>query len=341
MPNKMPSPRALEQARTRLDDALVEHPDDPTLLLLRGRADTRVGHYADAAQFFERAAEHFHALGDSVGEASARLDEAISLSRAGFDQEARAAYHLAIAASTIHDDTIGVVAARLALSRHELAHREFDAARLELERCLEPLAAAQAHDDLGWVCERLVELTRQGATLDSALEHARTAVRAAAQARDREAFGARLGTLGLLHREAGHPAKARSYLTKALPYLRESGAGQGLLDSLVALADLADARGQDQRSLVHLEEALTVADRGTSLADRRRVRLHLAARIIDESPRRARRLVDEVLSLVGSGSEEAERATWVKIASLQSRLGEADQARASLERGRRSGSSSV
>ncbi len=330
MPSKPPSPKALEMARERLEEALAEHPDDPTLLLLRGRADARVGHYGDAAEFYERAARGFHAVGDVVSEAGARLDGAVALSRAGFDEEARNAYHLAIGAYVVQDDELGVAQARLALARHELAHRQLTSARTELEHVLDPLARHQAYVDLGWASERLVELTRDDVQV--ALEHARLAVEAAGKAHDREPFGSRLVTLGTLHREAGNPAKARGYLNKALPYLRESGPRSALLEALLTLGQLAAERDRQDQALTHLEEALKVADRGATVVDRRRVRLQLASQVVERTPPRARRLIDEVLSMMEEGP--GDRSAWLQIASVQSRLGEAQAARESLARAR-------
>ncbi|MEN0067980.1 MAG: hypothetical protein AAGA48_37970 [Myxococcota bacterium] len=334
MPNKPPSPKALEQARTRLDDALTTHPGDPTLLLLRGRADARVGRYAEAAEFFDRAAKGFRAIDDLVNEATARLDEASSRSRAGFDEEARTAYHLAIDVFTTISQPLGAAQGRLALARHELANRQFDTARIELERCLEPLALAEAYGDLGWACERLVDLTRRNEDVEVALNHARIAVEAAGKARERDVFGGRLAVLGALHRQANHPAKARSYLSKSLPYLRETGPRAMLLDALMELSELEAERERAERSRDYLEEALQVADRGATVVDRRRVRLKLATQLVEVIPTRARRLVDEVLSLMEDTDHRGDRAMWTQIASVQSRLGETQAARESLARGR-------
>jgi len=331
MTSRPPSPKALELARERLDDALSAHPDDPTLLLLRGRADARIGQYGEAADFFGRAADGFAALRDPVSEASARLDGATALTRAGFDDEARDAYLRSIEGFVHLGDELGAAHARLALARHELAHRQLRAARAVLEQTLEPLAAGEAYAELGWACERLVELTRDEGNLDYSLEHARLAVEAGARAQDREPFGSRLATLGALHREAGHPRKARGYLEKALPFLRRHGPRGVLLDALLTLAELASARQRPERAETYLEEALKVADRGATVTDRRRVRLQLALQIVDATPSRARRLVDEVIGLMDGAGE---RSTWVQIASVQGKLGEAQAARESLARAR-------
>ncbi|MEM6928423.1 MAG: tetratricopeptide repeat protein [Myxococcota bacterium] len=335
MPSKPPSPKALELARERLEEALSEHPDDPTLLLLRCRADARVGNYQAAASYFERASRGFLDLGDLPSEASARLDGGMALSRAGFDDEARAFYQRGIAAFELQEDALGAAHARIALARHELAHRQFGAAREELERALEPLAEAEAYTELGWACERLVELTRRDEHVEVVLEHARVAVEAAAKAHDREPFGGRLVTLGTLHREAGNAGKARGYLNKALPYLRESGPRSALLEALLTLAELATERERREQALNYLEEALKIADRGAPVVDRWRVRLQLATSVVDATPERARHLIGEVVTMMDEAP--GDRAAWLQLASVQSRLGEAQAARESLARARPAG----
>ncbi len=239
MASRSPPPssaRALEQARLRLEEALAANPDDVRLLVLKARADARTRRFSEAAGYFQRAAALQREEGDRAGEAASLLEAADALTRDGYGAEARVTYNRAIGCFELLGDEGSVARSRMALARHHLGRREHHEARPLLERCLRVLAAAGQHDELGWVRERLADIASAAKQPQQALEHARLAVEAAAKAKDRVAFGARLALVAALHRQAGNAAKARSYLEKALPHLRAAEDRLPLLDALVTLA---------------------------------------------------------------------------------------------------------
>src|SRR5438128_1833205 len=96
-PSPPPSTRALEEARARLDVALLKNPDDPSLLLLRGRADERLEQFEAAATFFQRAAKLLHDHGDRAAEAAASVEAAQAFGRGNALSKARLLFQRAIA----------------------------------------------------------------------------------------------------------------------------------------------------------------------------------------------------------------------------------------------------
>lgn len=324
------TPRALELARQRLDEALEGRPNDIQLLLLRARADERVGRYTEAVGFFERAAHLARRTRDRDREGRAQLDCGTAMSRAGFDAEALEAYRRAIVCFDLADDALQGIEARQALIRHELAYRRFDAARQQLVRML-PLVEAHGDDATQrWTHEQLVQIYRRQGQLPEALEHARTCVRMAAHAGDPALFGNHLTQLGSLHEAMGNRVKAAGYLTKALPYLRQRPRRQ-LFDTLLTLAGLTT---EPATEVALLEEAIEVAAHG-SVRDQGRARVRLAHAVIDEDPKRAQSLLGEAVALLReAGDPEGSAPAWLTLAQLQARHGEADEARVSQRRAR-------
>lgn len=333
MPSKPPNPRALEQARAQLDEALAARPDDVPLLILRGRADERTGRYSEAATFFQRAARLCRRSGDRSAEGAALLDCGAALSRAGFDAEAREAYQRAISCYELAGAELATAQARLSLVRHELTHQRLGAIRQQLDRCLEPLEAHESWDELGWVFDRLVDSALYEGQLEEALNYARFGVEVAARAKDRVQFGLRLRVVGTLHHELGNTSKARSYLVKALPYLQGAAHVGALLEALLELALLAEGRGDSAAATTRLEEALSVADRGAEPTERGWVRLQLAEQLASGDPLRTRQLLEEALELLaGAGDPKLAAPAWLKLAIVQGQLGQPDQASRSLDR---------
>lgn len=325
------TPRALELARQRLDEALEERPDDIRLLMLRARADERRGHYVDAVSYFERAAHLARRLEDRATEGEAQMDCGTSLSRAGRDDEAIAAYERASTCFDLADDPTRAIEARTLLVRHQLAHRRFDEAQRLLRKLLPRLESHGASDGLRWAHEQLVHLLRREESYAEALEHARTCVRLAAHAKDPEEFGLHLRELGSLHDALGNQGKAVGYLKRALPYLRDGTRRSPIHDTLLRLADLVLDRAA---SVAYLEEAIEVADRG-SARDRGRVRVLLADQLMEEEPDRARALLEEaVIQLREAGDPKQSAPAWLKLAVLQARMGSTDDARFSKQRAR-------
>lgn len=325
------TPRALELARQRLDQALEERPDDVQLLLLRARTDERRGRHAQAAEYFQRAAHVARRGEDRACEGEAQLDRGTALSRGGMDGEAIEAYGRAITCFDLVGDEPRAIEARKALVRHELAHRRFDAARQQLKRMLPRVQACDDGATLRWAHDQLVHLHRRADDLTSALEHARTCVRLAAHAHDPAEFGRHLRDLATLHDDLGHRSKALAYLRKALPYLRESPRRSPVHTTLLRLSELTDDRAEAVRCL---EEAVDVAERG-SPRDRGQARVRLASLLMEDDPERARSLLNEAVSLLrAAGDPKLSAPAWLKLAVLQARLGDSDEARVSQRRAR-------
>ncbi|HHO50814.1 MAG TPA: tetratricopeptide repeat protein [Deltaproteobacteria bacterium] len=332
MPPKPPNPRALEQARAQLDEALAARPDDVGLLILRGRADERTGRYSEAATFFQRAARLCRRSGDRAAEGASLIDCGASLSRAGFDVEAREAYQRAISCYELSGAELATAQARLALVRHELTHHRFRSVRQQLDLCLEPLESHESWDELGWVFDRLVDCTLREGGLEEALNYARFGVEVAARAKDRRQFGLRLKVVGSLHHELGNPSKARGYLKKSLRYLQDPEQRRARLEALLELALLAELQGEGATALDCLEEALEVVDRGAVATERGWVRLQLAEQLSPLDPLRTRRLLEEALELLASvGDPKLAAPAWLKLAIVQGQLGHPEEAGRALD----------
>ena len=330
MDPRPPTPRTLELARERLDQALSGNPTDVGLLVLRARADERTGRYAEAATYFERAAELARTVGDRSQEGDALHDCGLALSRAGFDDEALDAYRGALVCFDLLLDAERAASTRMAIAKHHLAHRRLEEARHQLEQCLAGLPADAS--SRGWAHEKLRHIAETSGALEEALEHARTGVRLAAQHGDRAAFGIRLMAVGRLHHEAGHQAKARSYLCRALPYLREMGQHGPLLQSLLIIAE----RSPRAQAVACLNEALEVVDAEGTTRKQGHVRLLLADQLMEGDPSRARALLAEaVVQFREAGDPESSAPAWLKLAVLQHRLGDEAEAQISRDRARK------
>lgn len=325
------TPRALELARQRLDQALEERPEDVRLLMMRARADERQGRYGEAAAYFERAAHICRRDEDRAGEGEAQLDCGSALSRAGHDEAALAAYDRAIACFDSIEQPARAVEARTQWVRHQLAHRRFEDALQQLTSMLPRLDSLDDAATQRWAHEQLIHLNRREGKLEEALEHARTCVRLAAHAQDPSEFGLHLRELGALHDELGNTHKAMSYFGRALPYLRQGRRRSPAHDTLIRLSELTAEKGE---AVEYLEEALEIAERG-SPRDKGRVRVLLADQLMEESPERALELLQvAVAQLREAGDPKRSAPAWLKLAVLQARLGDPDEARVSQQRAR-------
>lgn len=269
--------KALEQARARLEDQLATNPEDPKLLVLLARATEKLGRHEEAGLLFMRGAKASRVAGDRAQEATTLLECAQAFARAGQAAKAKGFFQRAVAGHELLGDTQELVKARLAMGRFLVATGAGAEARQVLARCTTPLEKALAWDDLGWVHERLAALLRDAGDLGPALEHAKDAVRCAANAQDRRLFGGRVSEVARLHHQLGHIGKARSYEKKALAHLRDPEQRDALMRALDHLRELALADDDPVDAERWATEAVTLADRGLDPAEQGAARVRLAA----------------------------------------------------------------
>lgn len=333
-PSPPSSTRALEEARARLDEALHKTPDDPTLLLLRGRADERLEQFEAAASFFQRAAKRLHELGDRPAEAAASVEAAQAFARAGALSKARLLFQRAIAGYELIPDPVAVARTRVAFARVQIAAKTPTEARQQLELCLLPLEDAADWEALGWVNEQLTQIARDGLDVPSALEHARAAVECAAKAKDRPSFGQRLAMVATLHLESGNLAKARQYQEKAQPYLKEAKSWLPLLAGYDTLVDVALAEGESARAETLLGQALEVADEVRKPGPQGRLRARWAALALERGDAEtAKKLLDLAVSqLHAAGDPWASAPAFVVLGRACWKLGRTDDAMRALDR---------
>lgn len=329
-PAAPPSTRALEEARARLDAELTKNPDDPKLLLLRGRADERLEQFDEAAHFFKRAATILHEQRDMVGEAAAVVEAAAAFGRASRFTEAQALFAKAIARYLELGDGFGTARARLAFAKVRLAAQQFDEARTLLEQCLEPLEAASDWETLGWVNEQLVTVSPE----DLALSRARAAVECAAKAKDRGAFGQRLAIVARLHRDSGNWGKAKQYQEKALPYLKASADWVAVLSGYEVLVQAARMEGDLTRAEAVLRQAIEVADEVKKPGFQGRLRATWASVLLEkDDPSGALALLDTAIKqLHAAGDLRSSAPAFLDMGRVLHRLGDMSGALKALDR---------
>lgn len=332
-PAAPPSTRALEEARARLDAELVKTPDDPKLLMLRGRADERLEQFAEAAQFYQRAARFLHEARDMTGEAAAVVEAATAFGKAGATSKARMLFSRAITRYMELGDPAGTANARVAFAKIQLAAQLYDEARPQLELCLESLEAAGDWDTLGWVNEQLVQVRPTGDD-NYALTHARAAVECAAKAKDRAAFGTRLALVAKLHRDAGNWGKAKQYQEKALPYLRAATDWVAVLTGYELLVEAALIDGDLARAEAVLRQAIEVADEVRKPGFQGRLRAKWARVLLDkEDPEGASALLDTaVKQLHAAGDLRSSAPAFLDAGRAHALLGDIDAALRAFDR---------
>lgn len=333
-PSPPSSTRALEEARARLDDALLKTPDDAALLLLRGRADERLEQFEEAATFFQRAAKRLHEQGDRAAEAAASVEAAQACARAGALSKARLLFQRAIAGYELLSDPLAVARTRVDFARTQLVAKQPAEARQQLELCVAPLAEVCDWEALGWVHEQLTQIARDTLDHPAALEHARSSVECAAKAKDRPNFGLRLAMVAMLHLESGNWAKARQYQEKAQPYLREAKSGLALLNGYDTLVDVAIAEKDLARAEALLGEALAVADELRKPGPQGRKRARLASLMLERgAAAEAKVLLEQAVSqLHSAGDPRSSAPAFVDLGRACWRLGLVPESLRALDR---------
>jgi tetratricopeptide (TPR) repeat protein len=298
------STRALEVARAKLDEQLKKSPDDPKLLLLRGRADERLEQYAEAARFFRRASTLLQRTGDVVGSVAASIEAARAYARAGDSDKAKDLFEYGIARYDQLNDTVNAALTRVAYAQVLLDAKLPPLAREALEVALEPLEAQEHWEELGWALERLTEFARTEHDAELALERAKAAVECAAKGKDRLAFGKRLAVVAALHLEAGRFGKARQYQERAQSYLREEQDTLGLLSGFETLAAAAVAAGEPEHAENLLMEAIEMADKLGKPRPKGRLRVRLAEILLGRrEASMAKDLLDHAVALLHTAGD--------------------------------------
>lgn len=293
--------RALLQVISRLDEQLAKKPDDLRVLEMRAKAAERLERWEDAAQVWQSLVKAARGANDRPLEARACLQAGIALSRAdqpnkgvGFLQRATAAFEL------LRDEPM-TARARMEQARHHLSQGEDGRARPLLELAAPGLEAAAAWEELGWVHRQLSQLALAAGGPAAGLESARLAVEAAARAKSPPQLGERLMHLAALHQANGAPAKARSYLERALPPLRLVRGRTRLLAAYQDLVALARAEGDRSGEERWLTEAVIAADLTRNQSAQGRLRVELAGVIGERAP-------DRAVELAKSGIERLQRS---------------------------------
>jgi tetratricopeptide (TPR) repeat protein len=333
-PSPPSSTRALEEARARLDESLAKHPDDPTLLLLRGRADERLEQFEDAAKFFQRAAKRLHEQGDRAAEAAASVEAAQAFGRAGALSKAGLLFQAAIAGYELLPDEVSVARTRLAFAKVQMAAKQQADARQQLELTLEPLEAAADWESLGWVNEQLTQIAHDASEPEGALSRARSAVECAAKAKDRSSFGQRLAMVAVLHLEGRNLAKARQYQERAQPYLREAELWLPLLAGYDTLVEVALAEGDRQRAEDLYRDALAVADEVRKPGPQGRIRARWANLVLDRGDAEgAKKLLETAVTQLHAAGDPWESApAFVALGRACWRLRSKSEALRALDR---------
>lgn len=280
--------KRLMTAVARLDEQLAAKPDDLRLLELRAKAGERLSAWEDAGGFWQRLVKGARNAGDRPLEARACLQAGTCLSRANQPNKALGFLQRAVAAWELLRDEPMTARARVEQARHHAAHGDDPKAVPLLELAAPALEAAEAWEELGWVCRELSRLLCAQGGAEAGLERARQAVEATARAKDAPALGERLSHLAALHLATGSPGKARQYFERALPYLKPHRASPALLavyEALVGLARLEDDPVGEERWLT---EALLAIDPTPNQSAQGRLRVQLADVIARRSPDRAR-----------------------------------------------------
>ncbi|MEQ1567074.1 MAG: hypothetical protein ABMA64_15655 [Myxococcota bacterium] len=333
--------RALELARTRLDEALAAAPDDPKLLLLRGRADERLEQFDHAAQFFRRAAGLFAAMGDRPQEAAAKVEAGVALARAGLLSSAWTHFASALQLYRQADDEVGATTARLALAQAKIDALQPAEAEPVLRTCIAPLTTAEDFGRLCWVHQQLARIRRDTGDIEGALREARAAVEGAAKKKDPLRFGQYLSEVAELHHRLGNLGKARQYQEKAQPYLVDDDP-LGALAGFERLAEIAAAslptatREELDAQRGMLVAAVVFADRHGRPGHQGRLRAHQARVALalrhDEA---AHELLSRAVQLLHqAGDPRGSAPAFVALARASWRVGLRDDARAALERAR-------
>ncbi len=302
----------------------------------RARWEESAERFHEAAELYKQVARACRDAGDRASQSQALLACGICLVRAGFDAQAVEAFQRAVSCSEVAGDELGAARGRMQLGRHHLERGRPEQAVRALARCAEVLAANEAHEELGWVADRMVTLHVRRGDLEEALTYGRLAVQAASDAPDRARYGLRLAAMGGLHRRAGHDGPARAYLTKALPHLRDGGHHEVLHDALWTLAELAEGRGDHEERLDCLEEALIAAMDAGHVVERAQAELALAEALTDDARRMRGLVVGATMRLYACPADQVRAATWLKLAALQGQLGDRAQASRALRRARAS-----
>jgi tetratricopeptide (TPR) repeat protein len=298
------STRALEVARAKLDEQLKKSPDDPKLLMLRGRADERLEQYADAARFFRRAATLLQRTGDVVGSVSASIEAARAYARAGDAEKAKDLFEYGIARYDQLNDTVNAALTRVVYAQVLLDAKLPPLAQEALEMALEPLEAQQHWEELGWALERLTEFARAQHEPALALDRAKAAVECAAKAKNRLVFGRRLAVVAALHLEAGRFGKARQYQERAQGYLREEQDTLGLLAGFETLAAATVGEGELERAEALLMEAIEMADKLGKPRPKGRLRVRLAELVLErDEAALARDLLEHAVALLHTAGD--------------------------------------
>jgi tetratricopeptide (TPR) repeat protein len=333
MAKDAPSIRALELARARLDDRLAASPDDPRLLVLRGRADERLEGFEDAALYFERAARLFAQEGDKAAQAGALVEAGAALARAGMLSKGWHTFDRAVTLYQKLGDEVAETRARLLFARAKLGARLPEEARLLLEACLAPLERHQDWEELGWAREQLTLIHRDAGDPNTALEHAREAVKCASKSGERQKYGQRLAMVAALHKQAGNLRKARQYQEGAQPYLVEFGDTVGVLSGYEILVDAALLGDRDEARRL-LTEAVDYADRVGRPGFQGRLRTRWARLELDGGdPVLALELLEKAVTLLhAAGDPRASAPAFMLRGRAQWRLGRSEEALKSLER---------
>ncbi len=224
-----------------------------------GGIDMIKGHFRDAADHFEAAAERYGQCGDRAGQARVLENLGLSEHQLHNNQSAVGYYQLAVAAYEDAGDSLGAARALTGLASPESELGSFDQAAEHLRRALpvfrdakDQVREATALSLIGELSLRLGRLADAAATFEQVLAICRSIDY-------RIGIADQLINLGKVGVRRGQFQRAISYLRQALALHREAGYRYGEIEALRGLAEALHGAGQPAAARAELETALGLA----------------------------------------------------------------------------------